>query len=129
MREGYGLADTTIELSVLSETKLKDTDKAFLHKMLKCLPSREPGLTQETRATAAERERSASRALVTGIAIGDRDEFDSTAKPGEFRGCACRTNIAVIRMRAEGDNANLFSLGAQQSGSSEREDKPRGDGR
>ena len=41
------------------------------------------------------------------VAIGDRDEFHVVAQGGELRRRARGADIAVVRMRAEGDDAKL----------------------
>ena len=48
--------------------------------------------------------------LMPGITVGERNEFHLIAQCGVFGGQASGTQIAVVRMRAECDDAYGFTL-------------------
>ena len=49
-------------------------------------------------------ERAAAFGLMTGVAVGDRDEPHSLAERGPFGGGAAGTDVAVVGMCAERDD-------------------------
>jgi hypothetical protein len=69
-----------------------------------------PGLLRF--GAAPIRELFSALRLMPGITVSERDEFDPIAKCGVSGSQASGAEIAVVRMRAESNDAHGFTLGA-----------------
>ena len=64
--------------------------------------------------TAAHGERASTQGLMASVAVGQRNEFHFVAERGVLSGQSSRAQVAVVRMRAEGDDAYRFILGLRR---------------
>ena len=67
-------------------------------------------------------ESGAAQSLVSGVAVGDRKELDGMAGFGKLGGGAAELDVAVVRVCADGDNAQLRRLREGECGE-EREQR------
>src|SRR6267143_6849072 len=74
--------------------------------------------------TAAHGELASAQGLMARVAVSQRNEFHFMAERGVLSGESSRAQVAVVRMRPEGDHAYRLVLGLRrQSGEPQRSQK------